>query len=81
MIRIIGLDIRRICAEAAMLGGGEITRLGRIGMAREYMESLAQTLTHDNRVVIKATGNATAISNVLAPHVGCVVIATHARCG
>ena len=31
-MRVIGLDIHRVFAEAVMLDGGEIRRLGRIGM-------------------------------------------------
>ena len=74
-MRIIGRDIHRVFAEAVMLDGGKIIRLGRIGMTREHLESFARTLTHDDHVVVEATGNATAVSEVLAPHVGRVVIA------
>jgi transposase len=75
MIRIVGLDIHRAFAEAVMLDGGKVVRLGRIGMTREHLEAFARTLTHDDHVVVEATGNATAVSEVLAPHVGRVVIA------
>jgi transposase len=74
-MRVIGLDIHRVFAEAVMLDGGEIRRLGRIGMTREHLEAFARTLTHDDHVVIEATGNAAAVSELLAPHVGRVVIA------
>ncbi len=62
-------------AEAVMLDDGHIIRLGRIGMTRGHLEAFARTLTHDDHVVIEATGNATAVSEALAPHVGRVVIA------
>jgi transposase len=39
------------------------------------LAAFARTLTHDDHVVIEATGNAAAVSQVLAPHVGRVVIA------
>jgi transposase len=74
-MRVIGLDIHRVFAEAVMLDRGEIRRLGRIGMTREHLEAFARTLTHDDHGVIEATGNAAAVSEVLAPHVGRVVIA------
>ncbi|MGG5890657.1 IS110 family transposase [Falsiroseomonas sp. HC035] len=35
----------------------------------------ARTLTHDDHVVVEATGNAAAVVEVIAPHVGRVVIA------
>jgi hypothetical protein len=31
-VRVIGLDIHRVFAEAVMLDGSEVTRLGRVGM-------------------------------------------------
>jgi transposase len=69
------LDIHRVFAEAVMLDRGEIRRLGRVGMTREHLEAFARRLTHDDHVVIEATGNAAAVSELLAPHVGRVVIA------
>ncbi len=74
-MRVVGLDIHRVFAEAVMLDEGKAVRLGRIGMTREHLEAFARTLTHDDHVVIEATGNAAAVSAVLAPHVGRVVIA------
>jgi transposase len=74
-MRVVGLDIHRVFAEAVMLDDGKVVRLGRVGMTREHLEVFARTLTHDDHVVIEATGNAAAVSAVLAPHVGRVVIA------
>ncbi|MDP8916306.1 MAG: IS110 family transposase [Pseudomonadota bacterium] len=75
-MRIVGLDIHRVFAEAVMLDEGKVVRLGRVGMTREHLDAFARTvLTHDDHVVVEATGNATAVAEVLAPHVGRVVIA------
>ena len=75
MTRVIGLDIHRVFAEAVVLDTGKIVPLGKIGMTRQHLRAFAHTLTHDDHVVIEATGNAAAVSEVLAPHVGRVVIA------
>jgi transposase len=74
-VRIVGLDIHRVFAEAVMLDEGKVVRLGRIGMTREHLEAFARALTHDDHVVVEATGNAAAVAEVLAPHVGRVAIA------
>ena len=74
-MRVVGLDIHRVFAEAVMLKDGTVQRLGRIGMTRDHLAAFAQTLTHDDAVVIEATGNASADDEVIRPHVGRVVIA------
>lgn len=74
-MRIIGLDIHRVSAEAVMLDEGKIVRLGRIGMTRHHLEAFARRLKHDDHVVVEATGNASAVLEVISPHVGRVVIA------
>ena len=74
-MRVVGLDIHRVFAEAVMLDDGKIVRLGRIGMTRDHLEAFARTLTHDDHVVVEATGNAAAVVEVISPHVGRVVIA------
>ena len=74
-MRVGGLDIHRVFAEAVMLDDGKIIRLGRIGMTRDHLEAFARTLTHDDHVVVEATGNASAVVEVISPHVGRVVIA------
>jgi transposase len=74
-MRVVGLDIHRVFAEAVMLADGRIRRLGRIGMTREHLEAFARRLTRDDHVVVEATGNATAVAEVIGPHVGRVVIA------
>jgi transposase len=74
-VRVIGLDIHRVFAEAVLLDDGKTIRLGRVGMTREHLAAFARTLTHDDHVVVEATGNAAAVTEVLAPHVGKVAIA------
>ena len=75
-MRIIGMDIHRVAAEAVVLQDGEIVRLGRVPMLREKLEAFARKeLTHDDHVVIEATGNAAAVVDVLSPYVDRVIIA------
>ena len=74
-MRVVGLDIHRVFAEAVVLDDGKVVRLGRVGMTREHLEAFARRLTRDDHVVIEATGNATAVAEVIGPHVGRVVIA------
>src|SRR5918994_1771914 len=57
--------------------GSTQVRAGRpMDMRRDRLEAFARSaLTHDDHVVVEATGNAAAVAGVLAPHVGRVVIA------
>jgi transposase len=81
-MRVIGMDIHRVFAEAVALLDGKVTRLGRVEMRRDRLEAFVRSaLTHDDHVVVEATGNAAAVAEVLAPHVGRVVIAIRSRCG
>ena len=66
-MRVIGLDIHRVFAEAVTLEAGELSRLGRIEMRRDRLTVFAQSLTHDDHVVIEATGNACAVTEALPP--------------
>jgi transposase len=75
-MRIIGMDIHRVAAEVVALCDGELVRLGRIPMLRERLEAFARKeLTHDDHVVVEATGNAAAVVELLGPFVDRVVIA------
>ena len=74
-MRVVGLDIHRVFAEAVMLDDGKVVRLGRVGMTRDHLEAFARTLTHDDHVVVEATCNAAAVVEVISPHVGRVVVA------
>jgi transposase len=74
-MRVVGLDLHRVFAEAVMLEDGVVRRLGRIGMTRDHLAAFARTLTRDDHVVVEATGNASAVAELIRPHVGRVVIA------
>ncbi len=75
-MRVVGMDIHRASAGAVALLDGKIVRLGRVDMRRDRLEAFARpSPTHDDHVVVEATGNAAAVAEVLAPHVGRVVIA------
>jgi transposase len=74
-MRVIGLDIHRVFAEAVALQAGRLTRLVRVEMRRDRLTAFARSLTHDDHVVIEATGNAAAVAEALRPHAGRVVIA------
>jgi transposase len=74
-MRIIGMDLHRVFAEAAALEDGELKRLGRIGMTRDHLEQFARTLLPTDHVVVEATGNATAVAEILIPHVAKVAVA------
>ena len=74
-MRIIGLDIHRVFAEAVALEDGVFKRLGRIGMTRGHLEAFAKTLEPNDHIVVEATGNATAVTEILAPHVARVAVA------
>jgi transposase len=73
-MRIIGLDIHRVFAEAVALDNGELRRLGRIGMTRNHLEAFARTLCLTDHVVVEATSNATAVTEILAPYVARVAV-------
>ena len=69
------MDIHRVCVEAVMLDSERLVRLGRIGIMRDHLEAFCRALTHDDHVVIEATGNAVAVAEVIGPFVGRVIIA------
>jgi transposase len=75
-MRIVGMDIHWVAAEAVALLDGNLVKLGHIPMLRDSLEAFAKKeLTQDDHVVVEAAGNAAADVDVLAPHVGRVVIA------
>ena len=74
-MRIIGLDIHRAFAEAVAWDEGELKRLGRVDMRRHLLEAFAKKLAKEDIVVVEATGNASSVAAVIAPHVKQVVIA------
>ena len=68
-MRVTGLDIHRVSAGAVMLTTARCAS-GPHRQTREHLEAVAKTLTHDDHVVVEATGNAAAVTEVIAPHVG-----------
>ena len=74
-MRIIGLDIHRALAEAVAWDDGKLKRLGRVDMRRRLLTAFAKKLSKKDIVVVEATGNASSIAAVIAPHVKRVVIA------
>ena len=78
-MRIIGMDIHRVAAEIVALHDGQLTKLGRVPMLREDLEAFARkVLTHDDHVVVEATGNAATVVAILAPFAERVVVAEFA---
>jgi transposase len=75
MMRVIGMDIHRTFAEAVMIDGDRLIRLGRIKMSRDHLAAFAAKLTSEDHLVIEATGNAHAVVEAVAPFVGRVIIA------
>ena len=74
-MRIIGLDIHRAFAEAVVWDDGKLKRMGRVDMRRPLLEAFAKKLSKEDVVVVEATGNASSVAAVIAPHVKKVVIA------
>src|ERR1700722_9913094 len=70
-----GFDIHPALAEAVVWDEGELRRLGRVDMRRHLLEAFAKRLSKEDIVVIEATGNASSVAAVIAPHVKKVVIA------
>nr|WP_323072407.1 transposase [Mycetohabitans endofungorum] len=68
---VIGLDVSRSVAEIAYLEDGFV----RAGLRRDELERFAAQLRADDHVVLEATGNITAIVNVLRAHVAQVIVA------
>ncbi|WP_158540121.1 IS110 family transposase [Rhodosalinus halophilus] len=78
-MRIIGLDIHRVSAEAVVLEDGTCRRLGRIGMTRGQLDTFAATLSATEHMVVEATGNATAVLEILAAKAERVAVANPFR--
>jgi len=74
-MRIIGLDIHRVFAEAVAVEGGTARRLGRVDMTRDKLAAFAASLLQTDHVVVEATGNAAAVVEIIAPKVARVAVA------
>ena len=74
-MRVIGMDIHRSFAQVAILEDGEIKRQLRVDLIRHRVLEFAETLRHDDEVVVEATGNSAAVERLLRPYVKRVAIA------
>ena len=74
-MRVVGLDIHRSFAEAALIEDGRVRHLGRVDLVREKVVAFAKKLGPEAEVVIEATGNTMAVMKLMAPHVKRIVIA------
>lgn len=74
-MRVVGLDVHRNFAQAAMVENGLVKNHGRFAMNRDAILKFAETLTKDDDVVLEATGNTAAIVRLLTPFAHRVVIA------
>lgn len=75
MRRVIGIDIHRTFGEVVIWEEGKLRHAGRVDMTRTGLEGFGKSLLASDEVVIEATGNCMAVSRVLSPFVGRVVIA------
>ncbi len=78
-MRCIALDVHQSFCEVAIRESGETRSVGRIKTDREELELFAQSLGHEDRVVMEATGPSFEIARILAPHVAEVVVANAAE--
>jgi len=75
MRRVIGMDIHRTFAEVVVWEDGRLRPAGRVDMTRAGLEGFGRNLTHEDEVVVEATGNALAVVRVLTPYVARVIVA------
>ena len=54
-MRIIGLDIHRVFAEAVAWEDGKLRRIGRVDIRRDLLEKFACSLSPEDIVVVEAT--------------------------
>src|SRR6201996_9329279 len=74
-MRVIGLDVHRTMAVAAILEEGRFSSGGRIDLTRDAVIAFGQNLRFDDEVVVEATVNTATIVRLLRPFVRRVVIA------
>jgi transposase len=74
-MRVIGLDVHRTMAVAAILEEGRFSSGGRIDLTRDAVIAFGQNLRSDDEVVVEATVNTATIVRLLRPFVRRVVIA------
>lgn len=78
-MRTIGLDVHKDSAEIAILEPGRPLARKRIPTDPRSLRSFAETLGPDDQVVLEATLNTWAITDVLAQHAGRVVVSNPLR--
>jgi transposase len=78
-MRTIGLDVHKTFAEAAILEPGHPLARRRIATDPTGLRTFAQTLSKDDQVVLEATMNTWAITELLAEHAGRVVVSNPLR--
>jgi transposase len=74
-MRSIALDVHRAFCEVAIKEGTKLRSGGRVKTSVTELELFAQSLAPDDQVALEASGPALAISRIIEPHVGRVVIA------
>jgi transposase len=79
-MRSIGLDLGRHTGQAAAVeGSGRAASLGSVEVSPAGLAELARRLRPDDRVVIEAAANTWTIAELLAPHVGEVIVSNPLR--
>jgi transposase len=74
-MRVVGMDIHRSFAQAAIFDDGQIVHERRVELVRDRLLRFARSLREDDEVVVEATGNSTAVERLLRPYVKRVVVA------
>lgn len=74
-MRVIGMDIHRSFAQAAILENGQFIKELRVDLTHDHIVRFAKTLNLDDEVVIETTCNSSAVERLLRPHVKRVVVA------
>src|SRR6516164_5624128 len=74
-MRVVGMDIHRTFARAAILEDGKFTKEMRVDLVHDRIVKFAKTLTIEDEVVIEATGNSAAVERLIRPYVKRVIIA------
>lgn len=67
--------VHRAFVEAVAWDEGKLKRLVRVDMRRPHLEAFTKNLSKEDVVVVEATGNASSVAAMIAPHVKKVVIA------
>jgi hypothetical protein len=51
------MDMDRTFAQAGIIDGDKLVRLDRVNMSRDHLAAFAAKLTHEDHIVVEATGN------------------------